>query len=91
MRVELSDEAGQDLRDIRAYLEPRTPKTVDRTISAIVQRIDQIPDFPRAGSIVGEYRLGRVRQLIVGDYRILYTVGQDTVTVTAVVHVARAL
>ena len=91
MRVELSDEAVQDLREIRSYLVTRTPTTVDRTIGALLQRIEQIPDFPRAGSLVGDYRTARVRQLIVGDYRVLYVVGRQTVTVTAVVHIARAL
>jgi plasmid stabilization system protein ParE len=91
VRFEVSAEAAQDLRDIRAYLAASSPERAERVVGAIIERIEQIPEFPRAGVVAVDYAPARVRQLLVNDYRILYVVGAETVTVIAVIHVARAL
>ncbi len=57
----------------------------------IQQRVEQLRQFPESGRRVPEDKNGTYRELIVGNYRVIYRVDQDTVTIVTLIHGARLL
>ena len=48
----------------------------------------QLNDFPESGSIVRELRRDDIRQVLVGDYRVIYRVKRRNVEILTVRHTA---
>ena len=57
----------------------------------IQQRVGQLHLFPESGRTVPEDKRGTYRELIVGNYRVVYRVDEDTVTIVTLIHGARML
>jgi plasmid stabilization system protein ParE len=47
--------------------------------------------FPESGRKVPEDKTGTYRELLVGNYRVVYRVDEDTVTIVTLIHGARVL
>ncbi len=91
MRVVWTDAARTDLRGIREYIARDSPVFAGRVVEHIFRRADQLEAFPNSGRSVPEHGAPDVRELIEGAYRIIYLVGEEEVTILAVVHGARSL
>jgi toxin ParE1/3/4 len=50
MKVEFSRRATEDLREISAYLKPRSPQGAKHVRAAILAAITRLADFPRLGT-----------------------------------------
>ena len=48
----------------------------------------QLNDFPESGSIVHELRRDDIRQVLVGDYRVIYRVKRRNVEILTIRHTA---
>jgi plasmid stabilization system protein ParE len=57
----------------------------------IQQRVEQLHYFPDSGRKVPEDRTDMYRELIVGNYRLVYRVDADLVTIVTLIHGARLL
>ena len=57
----------------------------------IIDEIEKIPDFPKAGRIVPEYQQNNLREKIFQSYRIVYRIKPDAIEIVAIVHGARLL
>ena len=55
------------------------------------QRVEQLHRFPESDRKVQEDKWGTYRELIVGNYRTVYRVAEDTVTIVTLIHGARIL
>lgn len=82
MRVEFTDSAKADLKDLRAYLLRYNPKgTWELVKKQIQERIDYIAKYPDSGSIPQElqdYPDG-FRQILTNQQRIIYRVTPDII------------
>lgn len=84
MRVVWSQEAGADIRAIYAYRSRFSPSAARTLLRTIRSRALQLQDFPDSGRLVPEMNNPHMRELIEGDYRILYERFTDRVEVFAV-------
>lgn len=57
----------------------------------VLQRAGQIAAFPNSGRRVADYARAEVRELIEGQYRIVYRVGVDHIEIVTVKHCAQVL
>ena len=57
----------------------------------IQQRVEQLHHFPESGRKIPEDKRGTYRELIVGNYRVVYRVNEDTVIIVTLIHGARML
>lgn len=89
MNVRWTQTARGHLRAIRAYIAQDSPKHAAGMVKRIMQRTQQIAEFPLSGRQVPEYFAPKVREVIEGPYRVIYHVEPDQLTVLAVVHTAR--
>lgn len=53
--------------------------------------VESIPHFPKAGRIVPEYNDENLREMIYGNYRIVYRIKGELIEIAAICHGARLL
>lgn len=83
--------AVEDLRLIHEYISRDSKRYADRFIEKLINRIDQLESFPKSGRVVPEFNLESIRELIEGNYRIIYKMSTSEVTIIRVHHAARQL
>lgn len=86
-----SELAISDLKSIHTYISKDSQVYADRFIERVISRIDQLENFPKSGRIVPEYSDESIRELIEGNYRIVYMVNQDHIGIVRIHHAARLL
>lgn len=57
----------------------------------VIEAVDRLVDFPKSGRIVPELSNSAVREVILGNYRIVYRLAGQSVHVLTIFHGARLL
>jgi toxin ParE1/3/4 len=88
-----SPKSSQDLDGIHAYVAQHNPTAAKRLIQKIIRRTDRLVLFPNSGGYVEEDESRRYRQVLQGNYRVIYRYdpGADAVLIITVIHAARLL
>lgn len=86
MNVIWSDRANTDLRQIFERREELSPESATRLVDAITTRTHQLAAFPDSGRMMPEFENRYLRELIEGDYRIIYERFPDRVEIVSVAH-----
>ncbi len=84
-------EAIERLKEIDAYIAESSPVEAERFIDLLLERGDSLAEFPESGRKVPEYDLEDFRELIEGNYRIIYRVRDDVVEIETVFESHRLL
>lgn len=93
MRLIWSLQSLDDLQSIREYVARDAPVAAQRLIETLYVKAGSLAAHPRSGSLVDEDARGIYRQLLHGNYRIIYRVdaGMKIVRIVTVIHAARLL
>lgn len=91
VRVIWTPSALRDLKEIVDYIWPRGPEDAVRLAERLMERTDLLASFPRVGGQLPEDDTRVYRELIEGNYRIIFRVDDDAVYIVAVRHAARLL
>jgi toxin ParE1/3/4 len=91
MKVFWTETAIRNLSAIRTYIEQTSPTYAKRLVDQITSRSKQIAAFPNSGRIVPEFDNDFVREIIEGNYRIIYAIQGNQVEILAVLHGAQQL
>ena len=83
--------ARADLREIVDYISQDSVTYAAAQAERIVVNVRRLRHHPRLGRIVPEYRHPTIRELIVGNYRVVYRVHRQRVAILAIVHGSRDL
>lgn len=83
--------ARDDLREIVEYISHDSPTYAVATAGRMLDAVEQLRRHPRLGRVVPEYEDQRIRELVVGSYRIVYHVQRQQVGILAVVRGSRDL
>lgn len=87
-----TDQAISDLGDIGDYIAENSEKYAKLTVRKLFERTDILKTVPQAGRIVPEKNEENARELIEGNYRIIYEiVSADQINILTVYHSARDL
>ena len=84
-----SSRARNDLASIADYLAEDSPRAARVWLGRINRAVDRLEDFPNSGRIVPEYGDAEIRELIIGNYRVVYRVTTLGVEIARVWHGAR--
>ena len=57
----------------------------------VFEVIERLESFPESGRIVPELNRKKIREIILGNYRIIYRIKKDIVEILTVYHSARLL
>jgi plasmid stabilization system protein ParE len=88
-RVIWAPQAIQDVEAIRAFVARDSVHYADLVVERIVAAVGRLEDNPRSGRMVSELGDELVREVIHGNYRIVYRLRHDVVEIATVFHGAR--
>ena len=83
--------AIEDLRNIYDYILKDSKVYADRIIDNIITRVDQLSYFPKSGRVVPEFENDSIRELIQGNYRIIYKLTAQKISIIRIHHSARLM
>jgi addiction module RelE/StbE family toxin len=83
--------ARNDLRDVTEYIARDSPTYAAATADRILDAIDNLVTYPKLGRVVPEYNNESIRELIVGNYRIVYRLRRQRIGIVAIVYGSRDL
>jgi len=88
-----SPKSLRDLDGIEAYIAKHNPVAAKRLVQKIIRRTDRLELFPNSGGYVEEDESHRYRQVLQGNYRVIYRYdpNANAAIVVTVIHAARLL
>jgi len=91
-RIVWTIQAVEDLENIFDYISKDSPKYARIQINRIQSIVKVLKKQPRSGRVVPEIGNEKIRELILGNYRIIYRLPSDkTVEVLTIHHSSRLL
>jgi plasmid stabilization system protein ParE len=87
-----TDQAIADLGDIGDFIALTSERYAKITVQKLFERTYILKDFPESGRIVPEKNEKNMRELIEGNYRIIYEIASENhIHILTVYHSARDL
>jgi toxin ParE1/3/4 len=84
-------QAVQDVEDIKLYIGRTSRHYAALVAERIVESAGRLREFPTSGRVVPEFSRDDVREIIWGNYRVVYRIRTSSVDVLTVYHGARLL
>lgn len=88
-RVRWTPQAADDLEEIRDFIARDSKHYARVLVERLINRVDDLEDFPHMGRVVPELRHEDIREVVHGSYRIVYRIDGDLVRILTVFHAAR--
>jgi len=90
-RVIWTRQAVEDVEAIKAYVARDSERYAVLLAERLVAAIERVGLFPESGRVVPEVNDATLREVVYGNYRIVYRVLPEAVEVVTVYHGARLL
>src|SRR3990172_1064860 len=90
-KVKWSPRAAAHLEQICDYIAKDSKYYAALFAKKILSTIKAIPQFPKSGRIVPEYNDENLREMIYGNYRIVYRLKGGLIEIVAICHGAKPL
>lgn len=84
-----TERARQDLKEIVEYISRDSKAYAQSFALHLREKVGRLEQFPDSGPVVPEDPERSIRQVTVGNYRVLYRRFMERVAIIAVVHGAR--
>lgn len=93
MKIVFSSRAKTDLAEIVKFIAYDKPQAARKWAANIRQSVVKLSDFPKMGRTVPEYGDETIREIIKGQYRIVYKIDDknDTIVILTIYHAKRPL
>lgn len=89
IRIVWTEPAVTDLDSIHAYIARDAEVYADAVLTEIFESVERLAFFPRSGRAVPELLDDNTREIIAGNYRVIYDTCGDSVRILTVLHGAR--
>jgi len=84
--------AVKDLRNIYEFIAKDSKQYAAIQVGRIINRVEQLEEFQQSGRVVPEFENELIRELIEGNYRIVYRIeSDDVVGIVRIHHSARLI
>ena len=84
-------QAREDLRAIRAHIARDAPATATAYVRKLRASVERLRQFPFSGEVVPELGREDLREVLQGNYRLIYRVSEMRLDILAVYHGSRIL
>jgi toxin ParE1/3/4 len=84
MKIIWSPQAEARLQEIDDFISQDSPENATRFIAKLIKRVQSLSQFPDSGRIVPEKESGEFRELIEGNYRIVYRIKNKNIEIITV-------
>lgn len=89
--VRWTPQAADDLESTTEFISQDSPHYARLFATDIIEAVERLVDFPNLGRIVPEKNDPLIREIILGNYRIVYRLRNEIVELLAIHHSARLL
>jgi len=89
--IRWTPQAADDLEAIYLFIARDSPKLADAFADRVLRATDRLAEFPRSGRILPELGIENIREIVVGNYRVIYRLHPESVQLLTVHHGARML
>ncbi|MBT3251945.1 MAG: type II toxin-antitoxin system RelE/ParE family toxin [Candidatus Marinimicrobia bacterium] len=72
------------LKEIIEFINLDNPGAADIWVSSLFKKVDALINFPESGRFVPELKDNKTRELIFGNYRIIYSIETDVIRVLTI-------
>lgn len=79
-------EAIRDIEEIHAYIAQDSARYADRQVQRFYQEVERLARFPLSGRMVPEIALYSVREVIIGNYRMMYRLLETDIVEVMIIH-----
>ena len=86
MRIIWAPLAVERAAEIAEYISRDNPTAAKKWIDIVFSKVEQLKSFPESGRIVPEINSKDFRELIYGNYRIIYRVEKTQVSILTIRH-----
>lgn len=91
MKIQWAPLALDRVVEIGAYIFQENPEAAERWIRKAFERVRQLEKFPRSGKRNKETRRDDIRELSWGNYRIIYRLEREIVSILTIRHAKQIL
>jgi len=88
-RIAWTEPAVTDLNGIHDYISRDSEVYADAVLFEIFTAVDQLAHYAQSGRIIPETDEENTREILVGNYRIMYELRGETIRILTVLHGAR--
>jgi toxin ParE1/3/4 len=89
-RIVWAPQAIEDVEAIRAHVARDSVRYAELVVARLVAAVERLQDHPRSGRVLPELGNESIREVIHGNYRIVYRLREDVVEIATVFHGARS-
>ena len=86
MKILWSPLAIDRASEIAGYIAQDNPDAAESWINTVFKKVEHLKEFPKSGRIVPETDNTTIRELVYGNYRIIYRVEERRLSVLTVRH-----
>ena len=86
MKIIWSPLAIDRASEIAEYIAQDKPSAAEKWINTVFSKVEQLISSPETGRVVPEIRNDRFRELIYGNYRIIYRIEKTRISILTIRH-----
>ncbi len=86
MKITWSPRSKTQLNDIAEYIALDKPAAAFRWLENIFKAVEKLELFPKSGRKVPEFNQEDIREIIYGNYRIIYKIKEKEIIIASVRH-----
>jgi len=72
--------------EIAGYIAQDKPSAAEKWIKTVFSKVEQLKSYPEIGRIVPEIENNQFREIIYGNYRIIYRIEAEQISVLTIRH-----
>jgi len=86
MKIIWSPLAIERASEIAEYIAQDKPSAAEKWINTVFSKVEQLKSSPEVGRVVPEIRNDQFRELIYGNYRIIYRIKKTQISILTIRH-----
>jgi len=86
MNIVWSPLAVDRASEIAGYIAQDKPSAAEKWIETVFSKVEQLKSAPELGRIVPEIRNNQFRELIYGNYRVIYRIEAEQISILTIRH-----
>ena len=86
MKIVWAPLAIDRVSEIAEYIAQDKPSAAEKWINTVFSKVEQLKSSPQIGRIIPEIRNDQFRELIYGNYRIIYRIEKTQISILTIRH-----
>jgi addiction module RelE/StbE family toxin len=86
MKIKWSPLSVERLTSAVSYISEDKPIAAQNLADSIIKAVEHLKDFPQSGRIVPELENLKYREILVKNYRIIYTITENVIHILTIRH-----